>query len=333
MAPTLRAIAEKTGYALSTVGNVLNGNPATRVSEDARHAITTAAQSMGYSPDFFARRLRHRRSFTIGVACSLFGAEIVGRQLRSLSAPLADKGYHLLFGDSSGEEEAERNIIRDMAHKQVEGLVLFARHDGHPLRQWIPQGTPALLISYEPVPGFPCLVIDLASAMENAVRRIAALGRRRIALLISSPESNAQKVRGYERAVKELGLWDPRLVWFCSRKDGTTQDYVEEQLRRTGDVDAVMAGNDRIALEVLSGMTRAGRRAPGDCAVVGFDDTEIALATHPRLTTVRQPQAEVGQTAARMMLDLLSGKDVRDVTLTPQLIERESSGSPRPGKA
>ena len=134
------------------------------------------------------------------------------------------------------------------------------------------------------------------------------------------------KIEGYFAGMSQLGLGDETLLLDCGSAPGEVRKFVAGHGDLFRALTAVMACNDRIAVEVMTGLSELGLRVPEDCSVVGFDDTEFAVAVRPRLTTFQPRRAEVGAKAAEMVLSLIEGRDAESVTLVPELMERESAG-------
>ena len=112
------------------------------------------------------------------------------------------------------------------------------------------------------------------------------------------------------------------------------QRAMEILLGRCPDIDAVFAASDLMAAGALSALYAAGRRVPEDVAVVGFDDSIIALSTQPALSSVHQSLDVMGRELVSVLLQTLDKRDhvVRRVLLETQLIVRQSSGGPPTGK-
>ena len=97
-------------------------------------------------------------------------------------------------------------------------------------------------------------------------------------------------------------------------------------LERAPDIDAVFVGSDLMAAGALTALRAAGRRVPDDVAVGGFDDSAVALTTHPPLTTVRQPLERVAEETVRLLLELIDGaRPDHPVILPTELVVRESA--------
>jgi DNA-binding LacI/PurR family transcriptional regulator len=177
--------------------------------------------------------------------------------------------------------------------------------------------------------------VDNREAARTAVRHLAGLGRRRIATISGPLDMGAgiDRLDGYVDGLAELGRErDERLI--------TAGDFTYEggaaAMRRllaaAPDLDAVFAASDLMAAGALSALRNAGRSVPDDVAVVGFDDSPLAAATEPPLTSVRQPIEEMGRELVRLLAESLerSQRATRRVLLSTELVPRASSGGGRP---
>ena len=110
---------------------------------------------------------------------------------------------------------------------------------------------------------------------------------------------------------------------------------MEVLLGRCPDIDGVFAASDLMAAGALSTLHAAGRRVPEDVAVVGFDDSILALSTQPPLSSVRQSMEVMGRELVSVLLQAIDARDplVRRVVLGTELIVRQSSGGPPTGKS
>jgi len=176
--------------------------------------------------------------------------------------------------------------------------------------------------------------IGIVGAFAEGVRWLPECGHARTAFMYANEEgatanprgSTLPKMTGYRAAMEERGIFDEGLLLPCGPSPADARESVLARADLFKDVTAVLAANDRIAIEAMSGMAMLGLRVPEDCSVIGFDNVEFAEATHPRLTSFDPRGEEAGATAARMVLDLIDGKEVETVTIQPELTERESAG-------
>jgi len=178
----------------------------------------------------------------------------------------------------------------------------------------------------------PFFSTDDRTAMSLAVRHLAALGHTRIGH-IPGPmtiSTAVARLEAFQDAMSARGLAVPTGA-VAAACDYTAEAGEEAAERLTPTLTAVVAGNDLLALGLISALARHGRRCPQDVSVVGFNDMPLADRFAPPLTTIRTPQREVGVEAARTLLRGLSGEPAvpRSIELTPRIMIRGSTAEPR----
>jgi DNA-binding LacI/PurR family transcriptional regulator len=137
------------------------------------------------------------------------------------------------------------------------------------------------------------------------------------------------RVRGYREALAAAGIkHDARLEVEADFDQDLAQQRVGQLLARHPEIDAVFAASDLMALGVLQALRAAGKSVPDDVAVVGFDDSAVAVAAEPPLSSVRQPIEEMGREMTRLLIDSIApkGRVARRLILATELVVRASSG-------
>jgi LacI family transcriptional regulator len=145
---------------------------------------------------------------------------------------------------------------------------------------------------------------------------------------VQSPDSDA-RFAGFRAALREAGLPEPAGP---EASGGFTEAGGEHAVRallaRGRRPQAIVCGNDEMAMGALLALRAARMRVPGDVAVTGFDDIAAARRVSPELSTVRQPMRELGERAVRLLLDRIAGPDRarQCVVLPTELVTRRSCG-------
>jgi len=332
---TLDAVALEAGVSRATVSRVVNGSP--KVSPDNRRVVERAIERLGYVPNQAARSLVTRRSDSVGVvitepASRLFDDPFFPRLLRGISAELSTRGLQLVLLMPE-DESAEERLERYLAAGHVDGVVLVSLHDNDRLPADLAARGVPMVIGGRPPDGATTSYVDVDNrdAARSAVRHLAAHGRRRIATITGPTDMAAgiDRLDGYVDGITERGgRRDGRLI---ARGDFTYDGgaaAMRELLVSDPDLDAVFAASDLMAAGALSVLRAAGRRVPDDVAVVGFDDSPLAAATEPPLTSVRQPIEEMGRELVRLLAESLgrTNRATRRVLLSTELVVRASSG-------
>jgi LacI family transcriptional regulator len=166
-----------------------------------------------------------------------------------------------------------------------------------------------------------------------AVRYLVGLGHRQIAFVGGPQASSARTDRllGFRRGIAEAGLTVEEELLIptpVTRADGFAS--VQRLLAQSASPSAILCYNDVVALGVMLGLGAAGLEAGRDVSVVGFDDIDEAALSRPALTTIAIPPSRVGEEAATLMLARIEdpGGKPRRVVLSPELVIRDSCGSP-----
>ncbi|TVT18657.1 LacI family transcriptional regulator, partial [Amycolatopsis rhizosphaerae] len=305
---TSREIAQLCGVSVATVSRVFN-QPST-VSRQTRERVERVARELDYRPNESARALASKRSTLLGLVWDTDHRRPGWRHpflqdlLLGLKSALSAHGYHLLMLATSGAEAGSANLpaVGASLADPVAYVNMTRRHHLGGLIL-IDSGSDAAAFAAFAQSGIPCVALDVAiegpratyvtsdntGGAEQAVRHLIARGHRRIATITGPPDNQPaiDRLAGYRRAMAEAGLPVP-------------EDYVAEGdfYRASGQAamrrllalgeppTAVFAAGDEMAVGALLAAREAGLRVPGDVALAGFDDIEIAALVDPALTTV-----------------------------------------------
>jgi LacI family transcriptional regulator len=329
-AVTLKSVAAHVGLSAGTVSAVLNDAPSAKhIPKETRERIIAAARSLDYRPNFFARSLRKRRTFTIGVIAHEIGDGYSSSIIAGIESGARARNYFFVTGVHRHDNDLFDRYARLLLERGAEGIITVDFSLGHSLP------VPAVAI-----PGHTCndgvtnIVLDHRHAAELAFKHLIELGHRRIAILRGHPESADSNYRwnAVEEVAEEMGLeLDPDLVIQIDSKDSTPilgYPYGKQLIERKRPFTALFAYNDISAIGAIRAFQEAGLRVPGDISVVGFDDIPAAAFHYPSLTTVRQPLRRMGEMAVEILIarieDTSDGQ--REVAVQPEIVVRESTG-------
>ncbi|MFA7159259.1 MAG: LacI family DNA-binding transcriptional regulator [Kiritimatiellia bacterium] len=336
MAITIDDIARKTGFHRTTVSKVLSGDKRCYASAKTRDLILATARDLRFVPNYFARSLQQKCSHSIGVAGRLDLTGVTGPTLKAIVDGLLEKNYMPLFYDAS-RPEGEALVFQELRSRGVDGVILNSVGHDAELAKIFPSKIPMVLIRCVKLDGCPCVIEERFNAFVRGVQWLAKRGHRHIAFIGTGNVSvltdehhrfntHRLKIEGYCEAMRSLGRYDEKLLLECGPMPGDARRFVAGQGELFRKITAILAANDRLAVEVMSGLSDLGLRVPEDCSVIGFDDTDFAQAVKPRLTSFNPRREEVGAKAAEMIFKLIDGCKVKSVTIAPELIERESAG-------
>lgn len=331
---TLEEVARLAGVSRATVSRVVNDSP--RVSADVRRAVERAIETLGYVPNRAARSLVTRRSDSVAVVITeptgrLFSDPFFPRLLRGISAELAarDRQLVLVMPQSPADQ---RRATGYLSAGHVDGVLLTSLHGNDPLpAELATRGVP-VVVGGRPLAGDAISYVDVdnRAGARAAVAHLLAGGRRSVAT-IAGPADMAvgvDRLAGYRDALAQAGIPDdPALVVQADFTHEGGSRAMRALLAARPDVDGVFAASDAMAAGALSEILAAGRLVPDDVAVVGYDDSPIAAATRPPLTSVRQPIEEMGREMARLLIEAIerSERATRRIVLATELVPRAST--------
>jgi DNA-binding LacI/PurR family transcriptional regulator len=298
-------------------------------------AVEAAVRELGYTPNRAARSLVTRRSDSIAVVIpepttQLFGDPFFPRVLRGISDALANEELALVLLMPQGRGDEVR-VERYLAAGHTDGAIFVSLHGSDPLpRDLQRRGIPVVVGGRPPGAGIPYVDVDNRGGAGLAVEHLLQSGRRHVAT-IAGPQDmppGADRLAGYHETLARAGLEVvDRLIEVADFTLDGGRAAMERLLERAPEVDAVFAASDLMAMGALGALTAAGRSVPGDVAVVGFDDSPMAAASHPPLSSVRQPIEEMGREMARLLLHGMRNLEgpPRRVILDTSLTIRQSS--------
>lgn len=323
---TLNDIAERSGVAAMTVSRVVNGNG--YVSEMTRQRVEAAVKEMNYRRNGLARNLKRQRTETVGLVLGDLSNPYSTELANAVRESLSFRGYNLFICISEQSAKEDIAAFESLVDHNVDGIIIATRsnEDGDDrLKSIADSNLPMVVVGRD----FRHEMVDHVSADNfrggfEATQHLVDLGHKRIAFIGAAYENRGslKRLQGYLKALETHRIEvDERLI---TGRNGSISDvpgYSTEKIGYEGmkrllslpnPPTAVFARNDFTAFGAISAIKEGGLAIPQDIAIVGFDDTPLALHTIPALTTVRQPMRLQGQLAAEMLLRRIAADRIID---------------------
>ncbi|RVX42170.1 LacI family transcriptional regulator [Nonomuraea polychroma] len=328
--PTIHDVAAAAGVSRGTVSRLLNGDK--YVSPAARVAIERAISETGYVVNRAARSLVTQRTGSVAMVLSephqkLFEDPNYSTLIRVAIRMLAERDMSLVMMLAGDEGDRER-VVRYVRGGHADGVLLVSTHAGDPLVEALTSGPPAVscgaVIGHENV--IPYAAADERLGARQMTEYFVSQGRKRIAMITGPMDTpgGIQRLEGFAEVLGRKAT--TKLIAHGDWTQASGERAMTGLLERAPDIDAVFVASDLMAAGALAALRAAGRRVPDDVAVGGFDDSSVALSTHPPLTTIRQPLADMAQETIRLLFALLDGaKHVDPVILPTELVIRDSA--------
>jgi len=332
---TLKTIAQHLGLTPGTVSAALNNSPAARsIPSHTKARIIEAARKLNYRPNFFARTLRLRRTYTIGVIAEEIGDAYGAMVISGIEEYLRKNNYFFLTVVHRHDPKLLQTYAQMLLTRGVEGFITTDTSITERL------GLPTVAVAgHHRVEGVTNIVLDHKHAVRLALEHLKSLGHEDIAFIRGQTFSSDSETRW--NAICEVA----QELDICIRPELTTQlegtdstpaigyPFAKQLLARKRPFTALFAYNDISAIGSIWAIHEAGLRVPRDISVVGFDDIPGAAYANPGLTTVRQPMTRMGQIAAQTVVDLIEGRSeyVPEIAIEPEFVVREST-APAPAR-
>jgi LacI family transcriptional regulator len=303
----IKDVAREAGVSVATVSRVFNDSGL--VSEETRALVRAVAERLNYWPNGVARSLITNRTHAVGVLLPDLHGEFFSEVIRGIDLAARREGLHLLVSSSHADRGELLAAIRSMRGR-IDGLIVMAPdvdardalHAGSahfPLVLLDPGGAPQT-----------CDTISIANyeGAHEVTRHLLGLGHRRIAA-VTGPPGNIdarQRLEGYREALRTAGAESgPELEIPGDFSERSGYEAAARLLALAPRPDAVFAGNDSMAVGLMSALNDRGVRVPDDLAIAGFDDIALARYVSPPLTTVHVDAFRLGERSVQMLVGLL----------------------------
>jgi LacI family transcriptional regulator len=333
---SLKQLADHLGLAPATVSLVLNGSAAAEsISPATKNLIFATAKKFNYRPNFLARCLRTRRTFTIGVMVPELSDGYNATVLSGIEDHLVKAGYFYFVTSHHFRADLAEEYTHLFLNRSVEGLIAVCT----PWNLSLP--VPVATVScHHAVPGVTRIVLDHHRAAEIALKHLMDLGHRRIAFIKGQPfvPDAAVRWKAIQEVAAEMGLTIfPELVVEIQDESAASPhlgyEVTQKLLASGAHFTALFAFNDVSAMGAIRALNECCLRVPEAVSVVGFDDVESAAYQSRALTTVRQPLRRMGELAAQSVLRRIlqpAGKEentLQEILVEPDLILRETTSA------
>ena len=322
----LRDISEKTGYSVSTVSRALEDSPL--ISRNTKQIIHRAAVEMNYS---FGKKQQPAHPYKmVGVIIPDITNYFFSCIVQGINAYYQRSSFIVVIFETGGGDYEEDTAIKKAVDMQMSGLIVFSSHKELDYLKEVNETKMPIVVIGSEDKGINLIDTDNKRGAYLATKHLLSLGHSRIGVASGRLENKSRiaRLEGYKEALIESGIqYDPELLWEGSATKNFGYSCALEFLRGGAPPSAVITQNDLVALGVMTAAKELGVKVPEQLAVVGYDNTLLATTVTPQLTSVMQPQAEMGHIAAEIIERLASGEktDKLKVVIAPKLIIREST--------
>lgn len=326
MAATIIDIAKMAQTSKSTVSRYLNGGS---VKPSTAQAIERAIKALDYSPNINARRLVTNRTNVIGVVLDDISNFYYSEVLSGIQSIAMKNNYVCTFYSRASYNKEEYDYLNLFREGHVDGLIMgtFQTRDEKQVDLIAESGYPIVFIGdCAGNKNIDCVDVDNKQGTIDEVKYLYSLGHREIAYLrgpVCMSGAN-YRLKGFIRGMESCGL-DPKMVM---EVEWTVKGGYEatRKLLKGNKFTALLCSNEYCAFGAIECLKDEGIRVPEDISVAAFDDGTLAMYTEPSITTVKQPFRDLGETAVKLLIDIMSNNRTTksSILLHPILIKRAS---------
>jgi len=327
---TIKDVAAMAGVSFTTVSHVVNNTRP--VSADVRAKVERAIAQLNYVPSAVARSLKARTTATVGLVVPNSTNPYFAELARGIEDGCAREGYCVFFCNSDDDPRKQRHYLRILQEKRIDGLIIASAGEDSVLASSLTDTREPFVIVDRNIEGLSAdlVQIDHERGAYLATKHLLELGHVRIGCITGPVAAavSAMRVHGFIRAMAERGIDIEPSAIAESDFSGTGGQEAAGRLFDEVRPTAIFACNDMMGIGALRAAAERGIRVPQQCSIIGFDDIEFSNYTCPALSTVGQSVRALGEAAAQMLIERISGAvsgPTRRRVITPRLVLREST--------
>ncbi|KQO22165.1 LacI family transcriptional regulator [Acidovorax sp. Leaf76] len=303
---SIQDVARQAGVSVATVSRVFNLPD--KVTPATREHVEQVALALGYLPNASARTLRTQRSRVIGVVLPTLLNPVFAECLQGLAQAAVAAGYAILPFATDYQIAQEDRAVHLLLAGNVDGMVLVVSNPAtsSALQRLAEAGLPYVL-AYNRHPDHPCVSVDGEQAVAERVAHLVSLGHRRITMVsgqLAASDRAQQRSRGFHSGMAAAGLPVGRVLEVPFIE--TAVQDVTALLQGLDRPTALICSNDLLAIRSIRAAHLAGLAVPRDLSVVGFDGIALGEDLTPMLSTVAQPNADIGRCSVQLLVQAMA---------------------------
>jgi LacI family transcriptional regulator len=325
---TLKQIAKELGVSVSTVSKALNDSP--EISEPTKLRVQEYAKLKNYKPNIIGLNLKNRSTKTIGVIIPNILNSFFAKVFSGIEKVADEKGYKVITCISNESLDKEIGALEMLSNGTIDGFILSISEEAQKLQQFghfksiINEGTPIVMFdrTTDEVNCDKVIVDDLDSAV-NAMEHLIKSGCKKIALFSTIDNLSVGKLRakGFYKSIEDKGFEiDRKLVVLTDNPDDFDKQMPD--FFKNNKVDGIFAVDEHASVMAMKYGIKNGYKIPEDLSIIGFADGLWSKRMTPSLSTVSQHGPEIGEVAAKMLIEKLESK-AEDVTYKTTIIKTE----------
>lgn len=328
---TIKDVAKQAGVSVATVSRVLNKDKV--VKKDTVEKVISAIEKTGYTPNLLGRQLRKSRTDKILALIPSISNQFYSKIISAMEKVARNRGYTLMISMSHGDLKIERIHMEMAASRSIDGIIFFSSEINREEMDKFSASFPVVqCCEYIEGSKTDIVSIDNKKAAYDAVCYLVEKGYKKIAFFGVKEKYYSAYLRelGYSKALSEMGIELTEEYIFhegYSYPDGAAMAKKIIATDSGKRPDAIFCISDSIAMGAIKTFDSAGMNIPGDIAIMGFDNTSVSKIFCPAISTVSQPQKDIGETAMKLIIQRMENRagEHKKIILPHELVIRETA--------
>lgn len=329
---TIKDIAKYLTISVSTVSRALTDDK--NIRPETKEKVLEAAETLGYRPNPVATNLKFGRTNTVGVIVPEMITPFASQVINGIQEVMYQRGIKVIIADSNESWELERENLKMMERFMVDGIIVNLcnyKQNSDIYEQLKKQGIP--MVFFDRIPhkmDVSQVVVDDYIKSFFMTEHLIRTGHKKI-VHISGPEyvyNSTERTRGYKDALNKFKIEkSSNLIISGGLQFADGAAAIDKLIESNTQFDAIFAFTDTVAIGALNRLREVGISVPQQCAVCSFSGTVLSTIVHPQLTTIEPPLHEMGNEAAKLILEKIKTptSPTRSIVLDAKMHLRESS--------
>jgi LacI family transcriptional regulator len=332
---TIKDIAKEFDVSISTVSKALNDSY--EISEATKNKIQKYAKEHNYKPNFNALSLKNRTTKTIGIIIPTMLKYFFAQVFKGIEKTALERGYKVITCISNESFNKEVEIIEMLSNGSIDGFIVSLaketeiKGDYKHLQDAIDNGTPIVMFD-RVAQTLNCdkIITDDFNGAENTVEFLYKTGHKNIAFVSTMSDFHIGKQRflGYKKGLENVGLpFNDNLVINIFDRDYKKYESILIPFLEKNNIDSIITTGESAAVASMKAGIKTGHKVPADLSVIAFSNGILARHSSPKMTTISQHGEQMGESAAKTLIDKLEKKNTDTLikVITTDLVIRDST--------
>ena len=331
---TIYDLARKLNISPATVSRGLQDHPA--ISKKTKKRILDLADKIGYRSNNFARNLRNQKTDTIGVIVPRLNSSFMSSVISGIEHVANREGYNLIISQSSESSDKDAANAKTMFNNRVDGLLVSLAYDTKDLAHFTSffnKNVPVIFFD-RVMEHKNCtnIIIDNRKAAYEATKHLIEQGSKRVVHVTAPLKQNVyvERMQGYKQALAEFKIkFKSDDIIICNLSQESGAEVADKIAAMKPIPTGAFVANDNCAVGIMLALMQKGYKIPEDIAIAGFNNDPVSRVVQPNLTTVNYSGYEVGEVAARHLInhliDVSPIHNTNTIVLRSEFIVRASS--------